>query len=106
MGVLQSGADMSKMQNVNTSTIKAVAFTMLVMLTTLTLCVLIRAGISDYQARASERQAILDEAQQFKSHPLVLNGCETDLECERLDEMLAVINTSYKLQQRNPSQNP
>ena len=85
---------MSKMQNVNK---KAVAFTLVAMLAMLALCVLIRAGVSDYQARDEERQAILDEAQQFKAHPLVLNGCETDLVCERLDEMLAVINTSYTL---------
>ena len=88
---------MSKMQNVNISIKKAVAFTLVAMLAMLALCVLIRAGVSDYQARDEERQAILDEAQQFKAHPLVLNGCETDLDCERLDEMLAVINTSYTL---------
>ena len=85
---------MSKMQNVNLSIIKVVA---LAVLATLALCILTRAGISDYQARAEERQAILDEAQRFKSHPLILNGCETDLECERLDDMLEVIHTSSTL---------
>ena len=85
---------MSKMQNVNPSIIKVVA---LAVLATLALCILTRAGVSDYQARAKERQAILDEAQQFKSHPLVLNGCETDIECEKLDEMLEVIHTSHTL---------
>ena len=82
---------MNKMQNI---ILKAVA---LAVAATLALCVLIGVGISDYQARAEEYQALLDEAQQFKSHTLVLNGCETDLECERLDEMLEVINTSYML---------
>ena len=83
---------MSKMQNVNLSIIKVVAFTLVA---TLALCMLTRAGVSDYQARAEERQAILDEAQQFKSHPLVLNGCETDIECEKLDDMLDAIHASY-----------
>ena len=79
--------------NTNPNIIKVVAFTML---TTLALCVLIRVGISDSQARAEEHQALLDEARHFKVHPLVLNGCETDLECEKLDEMLEVINASYE----------
>ena len=83
---------MSKMQNINLSIIKVVVFTML---TTLALCVLIRAGISDYQARAEERRTILDEAQHFKTHPLVLNGCETALECEKLAGMLDVIHASH-----------
>ena len=83
---------MSKMQNTNPSIIKVVA---LAVLATLALCILTRAGISDYQARAEERQAILDEAQQFKTHPLVLNGCETDLECARLEDMLDAIHASY-----------
>ena len=86
---------MSKMQNVNTSIIKVVALAVLALLATTCLASLV--GLSDYQARAEERQAILDEAQQFKSHPLVLNGCETDLDCERLDEMLEVIHTSSTL---------
>ena len=81
----------------NTSTnpiiIKVVALAAVV---TLALCLLIRAGISDSQARAVERQALLDQAQHFKTHPLVVNGCETDLECERLDDMLAVIHASYE----------
>ena len=85
---------MSKMQNVNLSIIKVVA---LAVLATLALCILTRAGISDYQARAEERQGLLDEAQQFKSHPLVLNGCETDLECARLDGMLDAIHASSTL---------
>ena len=79
--------------NTNLIIIKVVALTML---TTLALCLLIRAGISDSQARAVERQALLDQAQHFKTHPLVVNGCETDLECERLDDMLAVIHASYE----------
>ena len=86
---------MSKMQNVNTSTIKVVALTLVALVATTCLASLV--GLSDYQARAEERQAILDEAQQFKSHPLVLNGCETDLECARLDDMLDAIHASYTL---------
>ena len=74
--------------------VKALAFTVLVVVA---LCALAEYGISDYQARAKEHQALLEEAQHYKTHPLVLNGCTTDLECERLDEMLAVINTSYTL---------
>ena len=73
--------------------VKALAFTSLVMLA---LCALAEYGISDYQERAKEHQALLDEAQRYKTHPLVLNGCTTDLECERLDAMLAVINASYE----------
>ena len=88
---------MSKMQNVNPSIIKVVAFTLVALVATLALCMLTRAGVSDYQARAEERQAILDEAQRFKSHPLVLNGCTTDIECEKLDDMLDAIHASYTL---------
>ena len=73
--------------------LKSLAFTALVMLA---LCSLVEYGINDYQARAKERQALLEEARRLKSHPLVLNGCETDAECERLDAMLAVIHTSYE----------
>ena len=62
----------------------------------LVLCLLIRVGISDSQARAEERQALLDQATIYKSHPLIVNGCETDLECKKLDKMLEVINTSYE----------
>ena len=62
----------------------------------LVLCLLIRVGISDSQARAVERQALLEQAQHFKSHPLVLHGCETDIECEKLDDMLAIIQASYE----------
>ena len=79
--------------NINPIIIKAVALSAVV---TLALCVLIRVGVSDYQARAVERQVILDQAQHFKTHPLVVNGCDTDLECERLDDMLAVIHASYE----------
>ena len=86
---------MSKMQNVNLSIIKVVALTLVALVATLALCILTGAGLSDYQARAEERQAILDEAQQFKTHPLVLNGCETDIECEKLDDMLDAIHVSY-----------
>ena len=73
--------------------LKALAFTILAVFA---LCSLVEYGINDYQARAKERQALLDEARRLKSHTLVLNGCETDLECERLDEMLAVIHASYE----------
>ena len=73
--------------------LKALAFTALVMLA---LCSFVEYGIHDYQERAKERQALLDEASQLKSHPLVLNGCTTDAECERLDAMLAVIHASYE----------
>ena len=62
----------------------------------LALCSLVEYGIHDLQERAVERQALLDEARRFKSHPLVQNGCKTDLECEKLDEMLAVIHASYE----------
>ena len=92
MGSVPSGAGMSKMQNDKFNTIKAVAVTVLA---TLALCLLTRAGLRDYQARAEERQAILDEAKYFKSHPLVLHGCTTDIECEKLDTMLDAINASY-----------
>lgn len=61
------------------------------------LCLLAEYGIADYQQRAKERQLIIEDARYYKTHPLVLNGCETDLECERLDEMLEVIHTSYTL---------
>ena len=74
--------------------VKALAFTSLVMLA---LCSFVEYGVHDYQTRAKEHQALLEEAQRLKSHPLVVNGCTTDLECERLDAMLAVINTSYTL---------
>ena len=83
---------MSKMQNTTLSIIKAVAVTVLA---TLALCLLTRAGVKDYQVRAEEHQAILDEAQYFKSHPLVLHGCSTDRECEKLDVMLDAIHASY-----------
>ena len=74
--------------------VKALAFTVLVVVA---LCALAEYGISDYQARAKEHQALLEEARRLKSHPLVVNGCTTDAECERLDAILAVINTSYTL---------
>ena len=75
--------------------LKSLAFTVLAVFA---LCSLVEYGINDYQARAKERQALLDEARRLKSHPLVVkNGCETDIECERLDEMLEVLNTSYTL---------
>ena len=73
--------------------LKSLAFTVLAVFA---LCSLVEYGINDYQARAKERQALLEEARRLKSHPLVVNGCETDLECERLDEMLATINASYE----------
>ena len=83
---------MSKMQTDKSNTIKAVAVTVLA---TLALCLLTRAGVKDYQVRAEERQAILEEAKYFKSHPLVIHGCTTDIECEKLDAMIDVINASY-----------
>ena len=73
--------------------VKSLAFTVLVVFA---LCALAEYGISDYQTRAKERQALLDEARRLKSHPLVINGCTTDEECERLDAMLATINASYE----------
>ena len=74
--------------------LRSLAFTVLAVVA---LCALAEYGISDYQTRAKERQAGLEEAQHYKTHPLVVNGCTTDQECERLDEMLEVINTSYTL---------
>ena len=68
----------------------------LAMLAVLALCTLTEYGISDYQTRAEERQALLDEARRLKSHPLVVNGCTTDQECEKLDAMIATINASYE----------
>ena len=73
--------------------VKALAFTALLMVA---LCALAEYGINDYQERAKERQALLEEARRLKSHPLVLHGCTTDAECERLDAMLAVIHASYE----------
>lgn len=78
----------------NTSAVlRALAFTILVMVA---LCALAEYGIRDYQTRAKERQALLDEARRLKSHPLVINGCTTDAECERLDAILATIHASYE----------
>ena len=74
--------------------LRALALTALLMVA---LCSLGAYGINDYQERAKERQAMLEEARRLKSHPLVVNGCTTDAECERLDEMLEVIHTSYTL---------
>ena len=73
--------------------LKSLAFTVLAVFA---LCSLVEYGINDYQARAKERQALLDEARRLKSHTLVLNGCTTDQECERLNAMLAVIHASYE----------
>ena len=73
--------------------LRALAFTVLAVFA---LCAVAEYGINDYQARAKERQALLDEARRLKSHPLVLDGCETDQECERLDAMLEVIHASYE----------
>ena len=72
--------------------LKAAALTVAAMLA---LCTLAQYGIADYQARAKERQAMLEEARYYKTHPLVLNGCNTDLQCEELDYMITVINASY-----------
>ena len=79
------------MKNIS-AVLRALAFTALAMFA---LCSLVEYGVSDYQARAKERQALLEEAQHLK--PQVVNGCTTDEECERLDEMLEVIHTSYTL---------
>ena len=73
--------------------LRALALTALAMLA---LCSLVEYGVRDLQERAKERQALLEQARVYKSHPLVLNGCETDAECERLDAMLEVINASYE----------
>lgn len=83
---------MSKMQTTSLNIIKVVA---VVVLATLALYLPARAVLNDYHVRAKERQALLDEAQYFKSHPLVIHGCTTDIECEKLDNMLDVINASY-----------
>ena len=73
--------------------LRALALTILVMVA---LCSLAEYGIRDYQTRAAERQALLEEARRLKAHPLVKNGCETDQECERLDAILATIHASYE----------
>ena len=73
--------------------LRALALTILVMVA---LCALANYGVHDYQTRAKERQALADEARRLKSHPLVLNGCTTSSECERLDAMLATIHASYE----------
>ena len=73
--------------------LKSLAFTVLVMVA---LCALVEYGVRDYQARAKERQALREEARRLQSHPLVINGCTTDAECERLDAMLAIIHASYE----------
>ena len=73
--------------------LQSLALAALVMLA---LCTLVEYGIHDLQERAKERQALLEQARVYKSHPLVLNGCETDIDCEKLDAMLEVINASYE----------
>lgn len=78
---------------------------LLLLLEAVALAVFILAGatlfdnyaVTDYKQRMAKRQLILDEARYYKTHPLVLNGCETDLECEQLDAMLEVIHASYTL---------
>ena len=80
------------MKNIS-AVLRALAFTALAMVA---LCALVEYGVHDYQERAKERQALLEEARRYKTHPLVLNGCTTDLECERLDAMLATIHASYE----------
>ena len=80
------------MKNIS-AVLRALALTALAMLA---LCALAEYGARDLQERAKERQAMLEEARRFKAHPLVVNGCETDAECERLDAMLAVIHASYE----------
>ena len=88
----------NKMQNSSSSSsssssILKVALTAAVMIAT---CQLAEYVIDDYQARASERQALLEQARIYQSHPLVINGCDTDLQCKELDHMLAVIEASYE----------
>ena len=80
------------MKNIS-AILQSLAITVLAMLA---LCTLVEYGVRDYQATAKERQALLDEARRLKSHPLVVNGCTTDAECERLDAMLATIHASYE----------
>ena len=79
------------MKNIS-AVLRALALTALVMLA---LCSFVEYGVSDYQERAKERQAMRDEARRLK--PQVVNGCTTDEECERLDAMLEAIHTSYTL---------
>ena len=81
------------MKNIS-AILKSLAFTTLLMVA---LCALVEWGINDYQERAKERQVMREEARRLKSHPLVVNGCTTDAECERLDVMLEAIDTSYTL---------
>ena len=80
------------MKNIS-AILQSLAFTILVIVA---LCSLVEYGVRDYQERAKERQAMLEEARRLKSHPLVVNGCTTDAECERLDAILAVIHASYE----------
>ena len=80
------------MKNIS-AILQSLAFTILVMVA---LCSLVEYGARDLQERAKERQAMLEEARRLKSHPLVVTGCETDAECERLDAILAVIHASYE----------
>ena len=80
------------MKNIS-AVLRALALTVLAILA---LCSLVEYGVSDLQTRAKERQALLEQARVYKSHPLVLNGCETDIDCKKLDEMLEVINASYE----------
>ena len=80
------------MKNIS-AILQSLAFTILVMVA---LCSLVEYGARDLQERAKERQAMLEEARRLKSHHLVVNGCTTDAECERLDAILAVIHASYE----------
>ena len=73
--------------------LKSLALTVLAMVA---LSALVEYGVHDYQERAKERQALREEARRLQSHPLVVNGCTTDAECERLDAMLATIHASYE----------
>ena len=82
----------NKMQN-NGVILKVVALTAAVMIA---MCTLAGFVIDDYQARAIEREALQEQARIYKSHPLVINGCDTDLECEELDHMIDVIEASYE----------
>lgn len=82
----------NKMKNIP-AILQSLALTMLIMVA---MCVLAEYGVRDYQERARERQAMLSNVQQLKKHPLVVNGCTTDAECERLDAILAEIHASYE----------
>ena len=69
----------------------------LALLALVTVSLLVEYAIDDAKQRSTERQALRIEAQLAKKHPLVLKGCETDTECEQLDELLETIHASHQL---------